>query len=558
VLPTHASVDGILSSEPKDNPFLWNANHIYVPYCSSDSWTGLYPGRASGTASHPNSLLSQRNSAIENDSENSGRHRARQHHHYHHHDRQSFAFMGSQIIERVLESLFEELPRELSLYGAKFILLAGDSAGATGVMLNLDKLNKLVQLKFAALSQNCLQNNDNLNCESIQPPVFRGLADSGWFLDNEPYDYFMDQFSMTTSTPQNNYQTSHRYSGSNNQYNNNQALVPDEEQQQQQYQQQQQQQQQRPMPLDCYRQRCSPLQSIQEAMLYWNGQIPASCNSNYPLEPWRCYFGYRVYQTLKTPLFVVQWLYDEAQLIVDHISRPDTVGQWNYVNRLVSDLRVSLENVTALFAPSCFSHSLIIKQDWNQININGFKLPHILNSWEEETLSNQPTIETLSAPLVTSQKSIQPEVGAHRSHLQDPHWLSQSVWATNSQDISAARPADSTTNSPNQKPTSTSGLRSPRSRKRKRNNHQPKQSSNSNGNNRLSRSTIHLIMESDSTLMLHNNRMPEIMSITTSKRYQQDLSDKFRLIDSCGWPQCNRDCPVTKQEFNTRSLLPYR
>lgn len=34
------SVGGILSPNPEENPFYWNVNHVFVPYCTSDSWSG--------------------------------------------------------------------------------------------------------------------------------------------------------------------------------------------------------------------------------------------------------------------------------------------------------------------------------------------------------------------------------------------------------------------------------------------------------------------------------------------------------------------------------------
>lgn len=31
---------GILSWNPEENPFLFSANIVHIPYCSSDAWTG--------------------------------------------------------------------------------------------------------------------------------------------------------------------------------------------------------------------------------------------------------------------------------------------------------------------------------------------------------------------------------------------------------------------------------------------------------------------------------------------------------------------------------------
>jgi hypothetical protein len=36
-------VGGILSGTMEENPFWWNANHVFIPYCTSDSWSGIKP-----------------------------------------------------------------------------------------------------------------------------------------------------------------------------------------------------------------------------------------------------------------------------------------------------------------------------------------------------------------------------------------------------------------------------------------------------------------------------------------------------------------------------------
>lgn len=489
-LSTSRTVDGILSSEPKDNPYLWNANHIYVPYCSSDSWTGQQEARADQAAP-------------------------------------SFTFMGSRIIERVLDSLFDDLPRETSLYESKFVLLAGDSAGATGVILNLDKVNRLVLQRFNA-------SNEQQQRSARQAPVLRGLADSGWFLDNEPYDFsFGLQADWVTSTLN--------------------SQTPAESQE-----------------LDCDRQRCTPLQSSRQAMLYWNGHVPTACATRQTAEPWRCYFAHHAYQSLKTPLFVVQWLYDEAQLLVDNIVRPNTVDQWNYVNKLVNEMRHSLENVTALFAPSCFSHSLITKQSWNQININGFRLPHVLNSWEEEVLSNQPTLEALLS-LDQPELASQTQLPVFESNQQTAPLNQRAELAgfATSRFITDKRPARfqkaanfelrttaakaiAGSNSNSMQTSQTVNPR-PKGRKKRRNNSQQHPTSRvAIMTNRLSRSTSTLL---DDATPVFSNNVPDLLLATTSR--QQEGADKFRLIDTCGWPQCNRDCPSLDQELNMRPILPY-
>lgn len=48
------------------------------------------------------------------------------------------------------------------------------------------------------------------------------------------------------------------------------------------------------------------------------------------------------------PVFVVQWLFDEAQLTVDNIhltGQPVHEGQWRYIQNLGQELRATLRDV---------------------------------------------------------------------------------------------------------------------------------------------------------------------------------------------------------------------
>ena len=80
-------------------------------------------------------------------------------------------------------------------------------------------------------------------------------------------------------------------------------------------------------------------------------------------EPWRCFYGYRLYPTLKTPLFVVQFQYDEFQIHVDGIANGG--AKWGELEkvqyfRLMSQaLRETLSPLGAVFAPACMSHIIL-------------------------------------------------------------------------------------------------------------------------------------------------------------------------------------------------------
>ncbi|XP_024085339.1 uncharacterized protein LOC106665292 [Cimex lectularius] len=253
------NVGGILSTKAEENPYWWNANHVFVPYCTSDSWSGR---RAVPVLDTP------------------------------------FTFMGAAIVEQVISEL---LP--LGLQNANSLLLAGSSAGGAGVMLNLEHVQTL------------LYPYPNI--------IVRGITDSGWFLDRAPYSHYSESLAS--------------------------------------------------------------VEAIKKGLNLWDGQMPKTCKAKYKHEPWRCFFGYRLYPTLLTPLFVFQWLFDEAQMTADNVGAPMTKQQWDYVHKMGDSLRTSFRNVTSVFAPSCISHSILTKRDWHLLKIDDVSLPQALRCWEINT-----------------------------------------------------------------------------------------------------------------------------------------------------------------------------
>lgn len=134
--------------------------------------------------------------------------------------------MGSLILRQVITDL---IPMGLGRVPGAELLLVGSSAGGLGVMLNLDRIRHF------------LQNERNLQV------TVRGVSDSGWFLDREPY------------TP---------------------AAVASSE-------------------------------AVRQGWKLWGGQVPEECAKQHTEEPWRCYFGYRLYPTLKCK-FIVVFLPDDS------------------------------------------------------------------------------------------------------------------------------------------------------------------------------------------------------------------------------------------------------
>lgn len=40
-------------------------------------------------------------------------------------------------------------------------------------------------------------------------------------------------------------------------------------------------------------------EAVRQGWKLWNGSLPEACVAEHPKEPWRCYFGHRLYKTLK-------------------------------------------------------------------------------------------------------------------------------------------------------------------------------------------------------------------------------------------------------------------
>ncbi|XP_054849645.1 palmitoleoyl-protein carboxylesterase notum2-like [Eublepharis macularius] len=296
---------GILSAHVEENPYWWSANAVFVPYCSSDIWIGTLP-------------------------------KSRQ---------VPYAFMGSLIIQEVIKDL---VPKGMKQ--AKVLLLAGSSAGATGVLLNIDRVAALLEA---------------LEAEALQ---VQGLVDSGWFL-------------VDTKRPR------------------------------------------APGCSDAFA--CSPVEALKKGIRMWSGILPEKCKQQFKRgEEWQCFLGYKLYSSLKTPVFVVQWLFDEEQLKLENVRLRSTSvleNQWSYIQNLGRDLKSTLHDIPAVFAPSCLAHTLVTKSYWTEIQVKGVPLPRALQCWgrslQEVGQSSKPPLRSCSFRLIDS--CLWPNCNPSCSVLQD-------------------------------------------------------------------------------------------------------------------------------------------
>lgn len=49
---------------------------------------------------------------------------------------------------------------------------------------------------------------------------------------------------------------------------------------------------------------------------------------------------------LSAPLFIFQWLFDEAQMLADNVGPPMSKEQWDYIHAVGDDLRRTFANVS--------------------------------------------------------------------------------------------------------------------------------------------------------------------------------------------------------------------
>lgn len=69
----------------------------------------------------------------------------------------------------------------------------------------------------------------------------------------------------------------------------------------------------------------------------------------------------------------------------DSVGAPVTPQQWDYIHDMGGALRESLDNVTAVFAPSCIGHAVLTKRDWLNIKIDDISFAEALRCWERST-----------------------------------------------------------------------------------------------------------------------------------------------------------------------------
>ncbi|XP_020292633.1 palmitoleoyl-protein carboxylesterase notum1 isoform X2 [Pseudomyrmex gracilis] len=441
--PETRDVGGILSMHPNENPHFWLANHVFVPYCTSDIWSGSSRGRDG-----------------------------------------MFSFMGAEIVTQVIRDLVP-----LGLESANSFLLSGSSAGGTGVMLNLNRVHHLIHRELG-----------------LRHIAIHGVSDSGWFLDDLP----------------------------------------------------------------AFQNGMSPVDAIKKGMELWQSRMPNSCVIKYPNESWRCFFGHRIYSTLSAPLFVFQWIFDETPIMAYNIPTPVTKQRWDHIHKMGDNVRQSLENVSAAFAPSCISHSVLTIKDWKMVKIDDYSFAHALHCWDEMLTANYHSNDTPSQ-IETNQPCRKPLKQLLRSGASKENGTAIENGKSKAESLTEMQKARSTVagKTRERKPASGSIQEQENKKKRKRKHKGRKRKERQrNKEARRGRRKKHerrkgnrrgeKQLNDNHTFMFNgtkSNTKPNTkQQIISSGKWKCHEDCRFHIVERCTWPQCNHSCPKLHNPFTGEEM----
>ena len=117
------------------------------------------------------------------------------------------------------------------------------------------------------------------------------------------------------------------------------------------------------------------ISKINEGMIYWNTQIPSSCQ----LKPrYKCLLGSEAIRLFPShvSILIIQSLFDQTQLQLDDL----TSNADDFSLKLAENLRQS-SNRVSIFAPACSLHGYLFRALWAQFDIQQRTLASVLNAW---------------------------------------------------------------------------------------------------------------------------------------------------------------------------------
>lgn len=246
----------------------------------------------------------------------------------------------------------------------------------------------------------------------------------------------------------------------------------------------------------------------------------------------------------------------------DSVGAPVTPQQWDYIHEMGGALRSSLDNVTAVFAPSCIGHAVLTKRDWLDIKIDDISLAEALRCWERSTQRRNKERRT---PEVRAKRRNKKNHGDALQPLNRGDWNSTVVHRQRHRLSKEERKLrrQSMTKEEREK------RRQNRIKRRQKNAVQMDQpqiisqrpNRNKNRNNRGRNTADKLNPYRHNQHNKKKNRNNEHgRNSHHRKRIMEPGRCKLRLLERCSWPQCNHSCPaltnpLTGEEMRFLELL---
>ncbi len=248
----------------------------------------------------------------------------------------------------------------------------------------------------------------------------------------------------------------------------------------------------------------------------------------------------------------------------DSVGAPVTKKQWDYIHDTGIALRASLDNVTAVFAPSCIGHSVLSKRDWLSIKIDDISLPEALRCWERSTETNN---KELSRRASDGKKQHNHRKGKGKNghqkrknkknqkqeQIQERHRLSKERRQQQRRKNGLGRKMrnQGANNS------HSDGIKSPRLERSHIQKDLKSGRSVSNNINHKNGKKRKNQMHHNRNNNIHKRRMDHSNGHHT---ITEPTRCSLRLLERCSWPQCNHSCPsitnpLTGKEMRFLELL---
>lgn len=272
----------------------------------------------------------------------------------------------------------------------------------------------------------------------------------------------------------------------------------------------------------------------------------------------------------------------------DSVPAPATPQQWDFIHQMGGALRQSLENVTAVFAPSCIGHSVLDKREWMNIKIDDISLPDAMRCWEISTENQQRRFggrrdrksmtkeerelrrqlnkerqrqKRLQLGLSESESPNEPPKNKknkkgqnkkkHSNHHKKELLL---VTAHLGEEVNQLPMDQNNTTSNNIAVIKQDELNARKQRQNRRNQNRDRKKENKRNRAKQQRRKNEVNNLNNHPSHQHRHKNQRLTPRTDPKKC------RLRLLEKCSWPQCNRSCPaltnpVTGEELRFLELL---